>query len=38
MPSSASNASIGIDLNDLRMRDSPPLCINSDSFKVMVNS
>ena len=38
MPSSASNATAGVDLNDLKMRDRAPLCVDSSSFRVLVNS
>ena len=34
MPSSASNATVGVDLNDLRMRDRAPLCLDSSSFRL----
>ena len=39
MPSSASNATAGFDLNDLRMRDRAPVCIDKQfEIRVMVNS
>ena len=34
-PSSDSNATVGVDLNDLRMRDIAPLCVDSSSFRLL---